>query len=64
MPHLNTPHALQRCAKDEIPDPSLKTALAVIRMAGWDSDVFFKFKQVRGGQRLAMCSNCALACRW
>lgn len=37
---------LQRCVRDEAPAPSLKTALAVLRLSLWDSDVFFKFKQV------------------
>lgn len=36
---------LQRCVKDETPNPSLKLALSVLRMSLWDSDVFFKFKQ-------------------
>ena len=45
---------LQRCIKDETPTPSLKLALSVIRMAAWDSDVFFKFKQVRRGKRSAL----------
>ena len=38
--------ALQRCVRDEIAAPSLKTALATIRLAAWDTDVFFKFKAV------------------
>ena len=38
---------LQRCVKDETPAPTLKLALAAVRMSAWDSDVFFKFKQVR-----------------
>jgi tetratricopeptide (TPR) repeat protein len=37
---------LQRCVRDELPAPSLKTALATIRLAAWDADVFYKFKQV------------------
>ena len=36
---------LQRAVKDETPNPTLKLALAVLRMSAWDSDVFFKFKQ-------------------
>lgn len=36
---------LQRCVKDETPNPSLKLACAVLRMSCWDADVFFKFKQ-------------------
>lgn len=36
---------LQRCARDEVAEPSLKLALSVVRMACWDTDVFFKFKQ-------------------
>jgi hypothetical protein len=36
--------ALQRAAKDEVPDPSLRTAQAVVRLSNWDPDVFFKFK--------------------
>ena len=35
---------VQRCIKDETASPSLATALAVIRAAQWDSDVFYKFK--------------------
>jgi hypothetical protein len=37
---------LQRCVRDELPSPSLKTALCAVRLSHWDSDVFFKFKQV------------------
>ena len=37
---------LQRCIKDETPNPSAKLAISVIRMSNYDSDVFFKFKQV------------------
>ena len=37
---------LQRCVRDELAAPSLKTALATIRLAAWDADVFYKFKQV------------------
>lgn len=37
---------LQRCLKDETPSPTLKTAVAVIRLSQHDSDVFYKFKQV------------------
>ncbi len=36
--------AIQRCVRDETQDPSLATALSVIRAAQWDSDVFYKFK--------------------
>jgi len=36
--------AVQRCVRDETHDPSLATALSVIRAAQWDSDVFYKFK--------------------
>jgi hypothetical protein len=36
---------LQRAVKDETPSPSLRLALAVLRMSVWDADVFFKFKQ-------------------
>jgi len=38
--------ALQRCVRDELPRPSLKTALATLRMSCWDADVFYKFKAV------------------
>lgn len=37
---------LQRCVRDEVAKPSLKTALATLRMACWDSDVFYKFRGV------------------
>lgn len=37
---------LQRCIKDETMTPSAKLGLATIRMSQYDSDVFFKFKQV------------------
>lgn len=37
---------LQRCIKDETPAPTLKNALAVLRLSGYDSDIFYKFKQV------------------
>jgi hypothetical protein len=36
---------LQRCVRDEIPDPPLKLVLALLRMACWDPDVALKFKQ-------------------
>lgn len=36
---------LQRCVKEETPHPSLKLALAIIRLAQHDADVFYKFKQ-------------------
>lgn len=36
---------LQRCVRDETPTPTLKLALAVLRMSMWDTDVFHKFKQ-------------------
>lgn len=35
---------LQRNIKDECPDPSLKHVLALLRLAGHDTDVFLKFK--------------------
>ena len=40
--------ALQRSVKEEVAPgpPSLKLALATVRMAGYDADVFFKFKAV------------------
>lgn len=40
---------LQRCIKDETPAPpgcSVKLALSTIRLSQWESDVFYKFKQV------------------
>lgn len=36
---------LQRCIKDETLAPTPKLALSTIRMAHYDSDVFYKFKQ-------------------
>ncbi len=36
---------LQRCVRDEIREPSLKTILTALRMSCWDSEVFLKFKQ-------------------
>ena len=47
-PH-HTRFDVQRCVKDETPTPTLKLALAAIRMSAWDSDVFYKFKQVSRG---------------
>jgi len=37
---------LQRCVKDETGAASLKTALTVLRLSRYDSDIFFKFRQV------------------
>ena len=37
---------LQRCVKDESGDASLKTALTVLRLSRYDSDIFFKFRSV------------------
>ena len=39
---------LQRCVKEEAPNPSLKHLLALLRLGNHDSEVFYKFKQVRG----------------
>ena len=40
--------ALQRAVKEEVVPgpPSLKLATAIVRLAAWDADVFFKFKSV------------------
>lgn len=38
--------ALQRCVKEEAPNPSLKHLLALLRLANHDSEVFYKFRQV------------------
>lgn len=37
---------LQRCIRDETPSPSLKNILALIRLSRFESEVFYKFKQV------------------
>lgn len=37
---------LQRCIRDETPSPSLKNILALIRLSRYESEVFYKFKQV------------------
>lgn len=37
---------LQRCLRDEIPSPSLKLALATLRLSAWDPEVFSKFRDV------------------
>mmetsp|Transcript_27315 Transcript_27315/g.48293 ORF Transcript_27315/g.48293 Transcript_27315/m.48293 type:complete len:577 (+) Transcript_27315:113-1843(+) len=36
---------LQRSIKDMVPNPSLKLVLSLLRLSGYDSDVFYKFKQ-------------------
>lgn len=36
---------LQRCIKEECSNPSLKHVLALLRLGGHDSEVFYKFKQ-------------------
>lgn len=36
----------QRAMKDETPSPSLKNVLAVLRLSQFDTDVFYKFKQI------------------
>ena len=38
--------SFQRCVKEEVKTPSLKTALCTTRLAHWDPDVFIKFKSV------------------
>lgn len=37
---------LQRSLRDETNSPSLKNALSIIRLSYYDSDVFYKFRQV------------------
>ncbi len=37
---------LQRCVKEECPNPSVKHLLALLRLANHDAEVFYKFKQV------------------
>ena len=37
---------MQRCIRDETPSPSLKNILALIRLSRYESEVFYKFKQV------------------
>ena len=37
---------LQRCVHDETPSPSLKNILALVRLSRYESEVFYKFKQV------------------
>lgn len=37
---------LQRSIREETNSPSLKNALSVIRLSYFDSDVFYKFRQV------------------
>ncbi|KAK8794170.1 hypothetical protein JH06_0410 [Blastocystis sp. subtype 4] len=37
---------LQRCIRDETPSPSLKNILALVRLSHYESEVFYKFKQV------------------
>eukprot|EP00954_Amorphochlora_amoebiformis_P005749 453861-Amorphochlora_amoeboformis.AAC.1 len=36
---------LQRSIKDLVANPSLKLVLSLLRLSGYDSDVFYKFKQ-------------------
>ena len=37
---------LQRCIREEIPSPSLKNILSLIRLSCYESEVFYKFKQL------------------
>jgi len=37
---------LQRAIRDEVPDPTLRLALATLRLSAWDADVFAKFRDV------------------
>ena len=39
---------LQRCVKEETPNPSVKHLLALLRLGNHDAEVFYKFKQARG----------------
>jgi len=36
--------ALQRCVKEETPNPSLANIVALLRLSNWDPDIYFKFR--------------------
>jgi len=36
--------ALQRCVKEETPNPSLGNIVALLRLSNWDPDIYFKFR--------------------
>ena len=46
---------MQKCMKEDSPNPTLKSVVALLKLGDWDPDVFYKFRdvilnQVRGSR--------------
>ncbi len=35
---------MQKCMKEDSPNPTLKAVLALLKLGDWDPDVFYKFR--------------------